>query len=380
MKRFAQSVLNYFAAFTETRFRFSRKLPYEWTDDAYSLDLSVFPAFQQLVIDAVAGNRPFTFEIEKGQFTVQLDHAAFLATLQKVVAEEFSPAFLEENTAQKLQLLQEAQPDEPEGELSRLAFVEGIREYNLAIRHRLLELLMEAQAQHVRILQDDYDFHRIPPSSFNAQRTVQVIHDDLKREAAKHYSAAPYCSAVLDYLGAQSYSHIIYDLHHVLRAFLHSIGVQSLYIFFHEIVKEEQGYPLYAVEINLLDNDNRLVVQAARDVVMLNTPGVNSFSLDKVLTTPRACRFADAATTLLAMEKFLQAQYTVPSSFILTPHFRPLVADDLPTIRYRVGIQAVKEDLAHKSGLGAGLHSMVEELDILTTTEEFKFNRGDYLN
>lgn len=43
-------------------------------------------------------------------------------------------------------------------------------------------------------------------------------------------------------------------------------------------------------------------------------------------------------------------------------------------------IQSVKEDLAHKSSQGSRLANMVEELDILTTTEEFKFNRGDYLN
>ena len=36
MKNFAKSVLNYFAAFNETKFRFSRKLPYEWTDDSLS--------------------------------------------------------------------------------------------------------------------------------------------------------------------------------------------------------------------------------------------------------------------------------------------------------------------------------------------------------
>lgn len=43
-------------------------------------------------------------------------------------------------------------------------------------------------------------------------------------------------------------------------------------------------------------------------------------------------------------------------------------------------IQSVKEDLAHKPGTGSRLATMVEELDILTTTEEFKFNRGDYVN
>ena len=46
----------------------------------------------------------------------------------------------------------------------------------------------------------------------------------------------------------------------------------------------------------------------------------------------------------------------------------------------RQSIQVVKSDLAAKPASGQELHDMIEELDILTTTEEFKFNRGDYLN
>ena len=46
----------------------------------------------------------------------------------------------------------------------------------------------------------------------------------------------------------------------------------------------------------------------------------------------------------------------------------------------RQDIRDVKSDLARKPGLGQNLEGMVEELDILATTEEFKFNRGDYLN
>lgn len=40
----------------------------------------------------------------------------------------------------------------------------------------------------------------------------------------------------------------------------------------------------------------------------------------------------------------MQAKYTVTVSFMLSPSFRPLVKDELPTIRYRVGLQAVKEE------------------------------------
>ena len=46
----------------------------------------------------------------------------------------------------------------------------------------------------------------------------------------------------------------------------------------------------------------------------------------------------------------------------------------------RQNIQAVKEDLDGNPHIGEKLQTMVAELDILATTEEFKFNRGDYFN
>lgn len=46
----------------------------------------------------------------------------------------------------------------------------------------------------------------------------------------------------------------------------------------------------------------------------------------------------------------------------------------------RHDISEVKDSLANASATEQGLAPMIEELDILATTEEFKFNRGDYLN
>ena len=42
MKKFAKSILNYFATYTETRFNFRKKIDYKWTDDSLTSDLSVF--------------------------------------------------------------------------------------------------------------------------------------------------------------------------------------------------------------------------------------------------------------------------------------------------------------------------------------------------
>jgi len=54
MKKFAKSILNYFATYTETRFNFRKKIDYKWTDDSLTSDLSVFPDFQKKILDALA--------------------------------------------------------------------------------------------------------------------------------------------------------------------------------------------------------------------------------------------------------------------------------------------------------------------------------------
>lgn len=46
----------------------------------------------------------------------------------------------------------------------------------------------------------------------------------------------------------------------------------------------------------------------------------------------------------------------------------------------RSQIREVKGDATAMAAGGQSLERMIEELDILTVTEEFKFNRGDYMN
>ncbi len=46
----------------------------------------------------------------------------------------------------------------------------------------------------------------------------------------------------------------------------------------------------------------------------------------------------------------------------------------------RQGILELKTRLAENPTIGSEIRAMVEELDILAATEEFKFNRGDYLH
>jgi hypothetical protein len=343
MRNFAKSVLNYFAAFNETRFRFSRKLPYEWSNDSFTLDLSVFPSFEQKLIEAIAQGSPFRFEVSKEQYSVRIDPEAIRAALANSLEGELSKDFLESLVEQKREQLEESQGDLTD-ELNSAALSEAFREYTLAFRKRTLEILVEVQDQKLKKLKSELGFISAPTSTFNPQREVQLLFDDIRRIAEGETTTAEFLGRIKTHIEQQPFQFIMFDLHAVLRRYLQLMGIQTLYLFFHEISREDQKYPLYSLEVSLRDKGDVFVLEAVRGVLLLNTPAINNFDFDTILTTPRACRLNESYTELSVIEKFLQAKYNVSDHFLLTPHFRPLNREELPVVRYRIGLQAVRED------------------------------------
>jgi len=344
VRNFAKSVLNYFAAFSETRFRFSRKLPYEWSDDSFTLDLSVFPDFQRELLAAVAGGAPFNLKVAKGQHAVSLDPARVMAELSKVVQSSLHSIFLESQVTKAKTKLQEALTDEDPEIIESRSFADGFREYNLAFRREMLATLTNLQAQRIGDLQAEFGFTTSPPSTFNPQREVQNAYDSLQNLARNRKKIDGYVDDVLAYLRKQDFRFIIFDLHLGLRSFLQLVGTRPVYVFFHEISKGQQRYPLFSVEVDAAEGGDAIELRSTRDLMMLNTPAINSFEFDTVLTTPRACRFAESLASLSGVERFLQAKFKASDSFILQSHYRPLIGENLPSVRFRIGLQAVKDE------------------------------------
>ena len=98
------------------------------------------------------------------------------------------------------------------------------------------------------------------------------------------------------------------------------------------------------MEINIRDGEQAVSIETIRNVIMLNTPAINNFQFDSILTTPRACRFEEGISELLIIEGFLQAKFNVSEPFLLSPHFQPLIQEGLAAISFRIGLQAVKEE------------------------------------
>lgn len=344
MKNFAKSILNYFAAFNETRFRFGSRLSYEWSNDAFTLDFSVFPVFQKKLLDSISRGTPFRFEIHKGEYIVSLDSDDFKQVLLSRFADELNIEFLESCIEQCRAQLRETDPDKDPSEAESRAAAEGLREYNLVFRKEALESLTGLQDQRIKALQSEYAIMHVPVSSFNPQREVQRLFDELQKMASASPATSDYIKAATAFVRSQTFNLVIFDLHALLRRYLQFVTSQSLYVFFHEIAGDSRKYPLFAVEVHIQDGDQGIVVESLRDAVMLNTPAINSFEFDTILTTPRAARLEAAAGELLVIEKFLQAKFNVPVSFMFTSPFRPLIREDLPQVSYRLGLQAVKDE------------------------------------
>ncbi len=345
MREFAHSILNYFAAYNETRFKFGKRLPYEWGDDATTLDLSVFPEFEEQLLAAIAAGQAFSLTVPQGRHVVNLDPEIVRAELTELISATFNDDFLAAQVDEARDRLLASLPEDERDGIQQRAAREGMRQYNLALRQAVRQALIDLQSRRIEDLRSRLDFRDVPPSTFNPMREDQRIYDDLTKKTTSRSDVAGYVDEVRDYLAHQPFAYTIFDLHLCLRQFLEFVGLQGVHVFFHEIAGQQgPRYPLFTVEVTGTDDADGCRISSVRDILMLNTPAINNYEFDTVLTTPRACRFDESATHIAVIERFLQAKYSVGEPFVLRPRFQSLVGDAMPAVRYRIGLQAVKDE------------------------------------
>ena len=345
MKNFAKSILNYFAAFNETRFRFGSKLSYEWSNDSFTLDFSVFPIFRRN--SWIPLYRARLFDLKSGKANTlsnwipMSSRQALLSRFETESKRRFSGGMYRavSYTAPR------ADPDRDPSEIEGRAVAEGLREYNLIFRKKALESLTGLQDQKIKALQSECAIIHVPVSSFNPQREVQRLFDELQKMASAPPATADYIAAATAFIDSQTFDLVIFDLHALLRRYLQFVTSQSLYIFFHEIAGNSRKYPLFTVEVNIQDGEQSIVVEvpAQRGHAEHTRPSI-TLSSTPILTTPRAAKLEAAAGELSVIEKFLQAKFNVTESFLFASPFRPLIREGLPQVSYRLGLQAVKEE------------------------------------
>src|SRR3990170_7716394 len=94
MEKFAKSILNYFATYTETRFNFQKKIDYKWTDDRLTAEFSVFSEFQKKILNTIRNKEPFQFSVRKGEYAFSLDPDNFKKEILQKLETNYSLDFL----------------------------------------------------------------------------------------------------------------------------------------------------------------------------------------------------------------------------------------------------------------------------------------------
>jgi len=355
MKNFSKSILNYFATYNETRFRFSKKIPYAWTNDELTLDFSVFPELERKLLIAILEENSISIKVKKGQYQVKIDQDLFKRKLIERIEENFDLVFLESCITRSKEQFENKRAfivdekgitEEHELDLEKNPEIitEGFRNYNLALREEIERILINLQSEKESELQDKYNFEHKPNASFNPFAVEQTIFDDLQKLANATDKKDEYLQRVISYIQKHEFSMVMFDLHLMVLNFLQYTMSRTSFIFFNEITDESISYPIFFLEINIINLGDEVIIENARDIMMLNTPAINSFRFENVLTTPRACLLSNAKSNLNTINQFIQAYYKNTQAICFQPSFKKIVAKDLPTIRYRVGLQLLEED------------------------------------
>ncbi|MBU1706137.1 AAA family ATPase [Patescibacteria group bacterium] len=337
-------ILNYFATFTETRFNFRRLINYHWTDNEYTLDLSLFPDFEKALLEQIKAGEKEEIAITPGIHTITLKKEDLVAEMRNVLESSCSADKLTEYIEEELSILtkQTLQTGDIE-DLKKKAWQEGSRKFNLQLRKELEATVIRLQEKILAQHKEETGSNSFPPTSFGMANYLKTHFDALQSLTMATQAPGQYQIKVAEYFKGQLSDIILYDLFFNLQSYAAFAPMGTLYLFFHVIGKETNKFPLYFVEVEMRLSSTEITFSFPRDLLLLNVPAVNFFKFEKVLTIPRASSFGSAQGNLSAMEVFIQSQYGHHQPFVLEPNFREIIHDnkDLPSITGRIGFQIV---------------------------------------
>jgi len=360
MKQFAKSILNYFAAFAETRFRFDKKIDYVWTDDLLTAELSVFPEFQKKILDLLRAGQPLDLTIQRGEYSVALDDAEFKATLLHSLRNKFNLQHATSCVDAARKQLSQNQESAVGGnpipksvsvgidELEKQALFSGLRQFDLDFRKEVQAILLKLQNEKKAALLRDIASASVPSTTFNPNIIEQAVYDSFQLCARHAANVESFYKGIQESAANGVWDLVMYDLYSTVRKLATYIGMGTSYLFLHEICGEESDskpsakYPLFLIELDISEKDGGLRLNASRGIGYINVPAINSFGFDQILTTPRAARLIEAKQYLETAERFLQTKYDFYGPFILQYGFQSLVAPNRPRINFRVGLQIIQ--------------------------------------
>ena len=351
MQDFLKNILNYYAAFTETRFSSKSTLKYQWTNDvSLTLDISFFPEFRSFWLDKISAGDDKPIDIRPRKYFIPLPIKTFHERLDGVLQVSHSLTALKEFI--RIEAEREPKPEPPLGD--REVFFEGTRQYNLSLRMIIEAIVKDLQKEETERLRTDFLIRQFPPFSLNLRNLTQEIFHALQGIAQGADSPDDYFVHLKEYLQTRDYDLVLFDLYYLLASYRSTGDFGTVYLFFDSIGGEsEKGetqaeYPLFFIEVAFgSEAGDAIRLQVPNDFVLINTPALNSFDFDSILTLPRASSFKEAIPTLKQLDRYLDAEYQVTRQEITLStgfyHFKGKTQNK-PPVRYRFGFQVIRDE------------------------------------
>ena len=339
MKNLSQSILNYFATFTETRFNFKRLINYKWTNNELTLDLSLFSEVEARLLSQIRSGKLESISIKRGEYSLKLPKELLIKELNKALKDNFDQAYLRSCI--------EEFSDNNESDFS---WKEGARKFNLALRKELEVILIKQQEKIIKDKKEELGIEQIPQSTFGMNNFLQEHFNEWQSKANKYKEVDKYIEYIRQYFKKNIEDVTLYDLFFNLQKYSEFANLGSLYLFFHAITQKYSSgglsFPLYFVEVEMRPAQTEVLITFPRNLFLINSPAINGFKFDQVLTTPRSCTITKANTYLGSMEVFLQSQYGYTTPFITEPSFKDIVHDieEKPMIQSRIGLQTITNE------------------------------------
>ena len=367
MEKFTKSILNYFATYMETRFRFNTKIGYKWTDDDFTAELSVYPEFQKKIINYIKGKGNINFPVEKGEYSISIDDDFFKKELYQNIDTHYNLDFLKNCIDQARIKLRKTESDKliisddgkkqnaqakvtPNKEFELKVLKAGFRQFNLTFRKAIQDSLIKLQKEKKEELIKELKISVFPSTSLNPNSIEQEIYDAMQESAHNATDEITFYNSLKELIRNRIFDLTMFDLYATIRKFVTFVRMGTPYIFFHEIFSPNghstpsEKYPIFLIEIDIEEISNKVIFKTNRNIFFVNTPAINSFSFDNILTIPRAARLTEAKEYFFLVERFLQNSYNYFNQFLIEHAFKSVTAPNRPLINFRIGLQIVQKE------------------------------------
>lgn len=348
MNSLPKQILNYFATFTETRFNFRRLINYKWTNDELTLDLSFFPKFQNNLLEKIKNSNTSPLSVKQGEQIIILPKDQIITEIQKVLIKELNSAYIDKTQKEEEKNIGEETKTDPELYEKQIKLVqdEAVRLYLVALRREFENILVDLQERIVDQKKAEFGIEHTPPSIFGVTNYVNQHFEKIKLFTHNYKNSEVLVEEIKNYFEENIKDIIIFDLYYNLQKYTDFSRLGTLFFFFHSLEKDNENYPLYFIEAEFKNTSTEIILSIPRDLVLLNTPAINSFKFENVLTIPRASSPSAVQSHLKNIESFFQNQYGFQNPFILEPTFNTITNNNnaYPSIKCRIGLQIVANE------------------------------------